>query len=104
MPIEREVVLERIRFLRDKQRFYEGFASASFVASLLLVKVSWVVGAILAMIIAVAMVGWIYIELVIRELWVEVLKDPKKWESVPWLMIACLIGTIAITIVAALSG
>lgn len=35
-----------------------------------------------------------YTELAIRELWVEVLKDPKKWESIPWLMIACLIALI----------
>ncbi len=32
------------------------------------------------------------------------MKDPKKLESVPWLMIACLIGTAAVTLIAMLSG
>ena len=99
-----EKLFERIRFLRDRQRFFEGFASASFIVSLLTVRILWVVGVVLTMIIAIATVGWIYTERSIREVWVEVLKDPKKLESVPWLMIACLVGTIAITILAAISG
>jgi len=55
-----EKLLERIRFLRDKQRFFEGFASASTLLGLASLKLVGIPVWIFVGAVVLAAIGWIY--------------------------------------------
>ena len=55
-----EKLFERIRFLRDKQRFFEGFASASALLGLASLKLVGIPVWIFVGAVVLATIGWIY--------------------------------------------
>jgi len=97
--MEREVVLERIRYLRDVQKSLEhgieiaivyGFAAPIlnrvFRATTLFIGLSLVAATVIAVLLAAIAIA----QQEIRYRWRRVLKDPTWWEKIPWIGIVGL--------------
>lgn len=104
MPVTRDVLVERVRYLRDVQRSIEhgveviiGIVLASPIINafiktpqLFLIIVAGA-SAILACLLTILIK--VQIEVSIR--WRELMKDPNWWERIPWVGVAGLIIAIA---------
>jgi len=100
MPIEKEVLLKRIEYLRDVQRSLESGlkeAIAIAIASPIInifakfpqLFLAIVIGdAVLALILGIQILK---LRNRIEDMWVEVMRDPERWTK-PWW----LIGVVAI--------
>jgi len=104
MPVTRDVLIERVKYLRDLQRSLEGGIKeciAIAVASPIINTFIKVPQAFLAISLAVtAVIASLLLVLikVQREIsirWREVMKDPEWWEKIPWVGVAGLIIAIA---------
>ncbi len=109
MPIEREVVLERIRFLRDKQRFYEGFTAIVFGLYGLSLTVGEAIYKALSIYLAIALSIYAWrkhnkVEKELVELWREAMRDPKP-EKLSLPLFALIVGIpLAIVVILQLLG
>ncbi len=95
MPIEREVLLKRIEYLRDVQKFLESGLKESLaiaIASPIInifarfpqLFLAIVIGdAILALILSIQILK---LRNRIESLWEEVMRDPERWTK-PWWLI-----------------
>ena len=82
MPVTKEVLIERVRYLRDKQRFYEGFAAVLAVLYGLGISVASITYRVITFAIALGLALYAtyrhrLIELEVSDIWREVMKDPK---------------------------
>jgi len=98
MPVTKEVLIERTKFLRDKQRFYEGvglsviglsgaaLSISEYYGRLALLSLGFILGLL-------SFIGHIIVEKELSSLWVDIMKDPKpNYLSVP------LIALIGVTV------
>jgi len=101
MPIEKEVLLERIRYLRDLQRFYEGLTAV--LSGFVLYAMSNLGLQTLIVSSAVVIASYIIrikhrrIREEIEELWDEVMRrDPRNSIDIP--LIGIIIGVAGIIV------
>ncbi len=82
MPVTKEVLIERVRYLRDKQRFYEGFAAVLVALYGLGIGISTTTYRVTTFAIALGLALYAtyrhrVIELEVSKLWGDILRDPK---------------------------
>jgi len=104
LPVGREVLLKRIEFLRDKQRFYEGFAAIVFGLYGLSVSLRDPVPRIVVLFTAfllgiLASYRHRCVEKELSELWAETMKDPKPEKlSLPLIATICGVPLLIATL------
>ena len=103
MPVEREVLLKRIEYLRDVQRSLEGAikeAIAILVASPIanaLIRTPSIFLAIstgFTIIVVALFLALIRIQKEVSSRWSEAMKDPRWWEKIPWVGVAGIIAAV----------
>jgi len=100
MPVEKEVLLKRIEYLRDVQRSLEhgieiaiiyGFAAPILNSLFRMTMLFLGISIVAAIVIAILLAAIAIIQRELRYLWREVMKDPRWWEKIPWIGIVGLI-------------
>ncbi len=104
MPLEKEVLLKRIEYLRDVQKSLErgveiaivyGFAAPILNSVFRITKLFLGISIVATIVIGILLVAIAIIQREVGYRWREVLKDPRWWEKIPWIGIVGLIVCIA---------